>query len=168
MNAPNHIADSGMASPVNPRALRDACGSFATGVTVISTATADGDHGMTANAFMSVSLDPPLISISLDRKAKMLAKVRESKRYAVSVLSSGMEPLAMHFAGRFDPAVRDPFAHILGMPVVPGASAVFVTEVAQEIEAGDHVIFIGEVRHIERSETALPLLFHAGKFASLV
>lgn len=153
---------------IAPRALRDACGSFATGVTIISTTTKDGDHGMTANAFMSVSLDPPLVSISLDRKARMLAKVRESRRYAVSVLSSEMEALAMHFAGRFDPAVGNPFGHVMGLPVVPGASAAFVTDVTQEIEAGDHVMILGKVRHITRSENATPLLFHAGKFASLV
>ena len=58
---------------IAPRALRDACASFATGVTIVSTTTKDGDHGMTANAFMSVSLDPPLISISLDRSSRMLA-----------------------------------------------------------------------------------------------
>ena len=72
------------------RAMRDACGSFATGVTVISTSTPEGDHGMTANAFMSVSLDPPLISISLDRKSRMLDRIRSSGRYAVNVLAGDM------------------------------------------------------------------------------
>lgn len=165
MTAPNRRT---VDCPIDPRALRDACGSFATGVTVISTATKDGDHGMTANAFMSVSLDPPLISISLDQSAKLLGKVRASRRYAVSVLSSDMEPLAMHFAGRSDPGIRDPFIHVEGLPIVPGASAVFISDVVQEFEAGDHVIFIGQVRHIECSQTAAPLLFHAGKFASIV
>lgn len=152
---------------IDPRALRDGCGRFATGVTVISTATEDGDHGMTANAFMSVSLEPPLISISLDRKARMLSKVREARSYAVSVLTSEMEQLAMHFAGRFDPAHSDPFTHVQGMPVVPGASVVFVAEVTQEVEAGDHVLFIGQVKHMEWSEDAQPLLFYAGRFASV-
>ena len=152
---------------IAPRALRDACASFATGVTIVSTTTKDGDHGMTANAFMSVSLDPPLISISLDRSSRMLAKVRESQRYAVSVLSSEMETLAMHFAGRFDPTLSNPCEHAMGLPVVPDASAVFIADVTQDIEAGDHAILIGQVRHITRSESAMPLLFHAGKFASL-
>ena len=152
---------------IDPRDLREACGSFATGVTVISTRTKDGDHGMTANAFMSVSLDPPLISISLDHSSKMLAKVRESGRYAVSVLADEMEVLAMHFAGKFDPDLTDPFAHIDGLPVVPGASTVFLTEVVQEVEAGDHTLFIGRVTHIERNKIARPLLFHGGRFAGL-
>lgn len=152
---------------IDPRALRDACGSFATGVTVISTATDEGDHGMTANAFMSVSLDPPLISISLDHGSKMLAKVRASGRYAVSVLGDGMEGIAMHFAGKFDPTLTDPFVHIDGLPVVPHASTVFLTDVVQEVEAGDHTLFIGQVTHIERNEAAAPLLFHGGRFAGL-
>lgn len=152
---------------IDPRALRDACGSFATGVTVISTATDEGDHGMTANAFMSVSLDPPLISISLDHGSKMLAKVRTSSRYAVSVLGDGMEGIAMHFAGKFDPTLTDPFVHIDRLPVVPNAATVFLTDVVQEVEAGDHTLFIGQVTHIERNETAAPLLFHGGRFAGL-
>ena len=152
---------------INPRDLRDACGSFATGVTVISTATDKGDHGMTANAFMSVSLDPPLISISLDHGSKMLTRVRTSGRYAVSVLGTEMEGVAMHFAGRFDPTMTDPFIHIDGLPVVPGASTVFLTDVVQEVEAGDHTLFIGQVTRIERNKGAAPLVFHGGKFAGL-
>lgn len=152
---------------IDPRDLRDACGLFATGVTIISTATDEGDHGMTANAFMSVSLDPPLISISLDHRSKMLAKVRASGRYAVSVLSRDMERLAMHFAGKPDPNLTDPFTHIDGLPVVAKAATVFLTEVVQEVEAGDHKLFIGQVTHIARGEAAEPLLFHAGRFAGL-
>ncbi|PFG62997.1 flavin reductase (DIM6/NTAB) family NADH-FMN oxidoreductase RutF [Thioclava sp. ES.031] len=154
-------------SGIDPRDLRDACGSFATGVTVISTRTEEGDHGMTANAFMSVSLDPPLITISLDHNCKLREKVRASGRYAVSVLNHEMEGLAMHFAGRHDPAHNDPFIERAGMPVVPGAACVFVTEVAQEVEAGDHTLFIGKVVAIERDLEARPLLFCGGKFGAL-
>ncbi|MBU2031489.1 MAG: flavin reductase family protein [Alphaproteobacteria bacterium] len=149
------------------RALRDACSSFATGVTVITTTTEDGDHGMTANAFMSVSLDPPLISISLDHRSKMLEKVRKSGRYAVSILADDLEPVAMHFAGRSNPDIHDPFEHRGAMPVVRGASAVFVTEVHQEIEAGDHTVFIGRVTYLERDPAREPLIFCGGRFTSL-
>ena len=152
---------------IDPRALRDACGAFATGVTVISTRTDEGDHGMTANAFMSVSLDPPMIAISLDHKSKLLDKVRASGRYAVSILSDEMEKLAMHFAGRFDPDHADPFEELDGLPVVPGAASVFVCDVAQDVEAGDHVVFIGQVTRLERASGARPLLFHGGKFGGL-
>lgn len=154
-------------SGVDPRGLRDACGSFATGVTVISTRTEDGDHGMTANAFMSVSLDPPLITISLDRNSKMREKIRGSGRYAVSVLAHDMQPVATHFAGRHDPAFASIFVERDGLPVLPGALATFLADVDQEVEAGDHTLFIGHVTAIERTEGAQPLLFCGGKFAAL-
>lgn len=154
-------------SVFDTRALRDACGSFATGVTVISTSTPDGDHGMTANAFMSVSLDPPLISISLDRKSRMLDRVRVSGRYAVNVLAGDMEHVAMHFAGRHDPQLAQIFDRHDDLPVVPGAVAVFLADVEQEVEAGDHILFIGRVTHLERRPESRPLLFCGGRFEQL-
>jgi flavin reductase (DIM6/NTAB) family NADH-FMN oxidoreductase RutF len=149
---------------IAPHDLRTACGSFATGVTVISTRTKDGDHGMTANAFMSVSLEPPLITISLDHQAKMRDKLQETGRYAVSVLADHMAPLALHFAGRSDPDLGDPFETLDGLPVVPGAASVFLTEVVQEVEAGDHTLFIGRVTLLRRDDAARPLVFHNGQF----
>lgn len=149
---------------IAPRDLRAACGSFATGVTVISTRTKDGDHGMTANAFMSVSLDPPLITISLDHQAKMRRKLQETGRYAVSVLADHMAPLALHFAGRPDPDLGEPFENLDGLPVVPGAASVFLTEVVNEVEAGDHTLFIGRVTLLRRDDAARPLVFHNGQF----
>lgn len=154
-------------SGFDARALRDACGSFATGVTVVSTTNDEEDHGMTANAFMSVSLDPPLISISLDRKSRMREKIRASRRYAVNVLAGDMELVAMHFAGRHNPDLAGIFERRNGLPVVPGAAVVFLTDVVQEIDAGDHTLFIGQVTHLERRPEAEPLLFCGGKFARL-
>ncbi|NTZ64115.1 flavin reductase family protein [Agrobacterium tumefaciens] len=145
-------------SGFDPRELRDACGRFATGVTVISTRTEDGDHGMTANAFMSVSLD---------RKSRMLEKVRSSGRYAVNVLAQDMKPLAMHFAGKHDPELVGVFSERDGLPVIPDALAVFLTDVEQEIEAGDHTLFIGRVTDIGRENGNQPLVFSGGKFATL-
>lgn len=160
-------AEPSPATAIDPRALRDACGSFATGVTVISTRTDEGDHGMTANAFMSVSLDPPLITISLDHKCRLRGKIRDSGRYAVSVLTETMAGLALHFAGRPDPAYAAPFEPCDGLPVVRGAGCIFLAEVAQEVEAGDHTLFIGRVTRIARDPEARPLLFAAGRFGAL-
>lgn len=153
---------------IDPRALRNACGSFATGVTVISTTTPEGDHGMTANAFMSVSLDPPLLSISLDKNAKMLEKVRASRRYAINILSNEMEGVALHFAGRHNPDMAKVFSLCNGLPVLSGVAAFFLTDVVQEIEAGDHVILIGKVTHFEQDSAAKPLLFWGGKFSQMM
>ena len=154
-------------SGFDARALRDACGTFATGVTVISTTTEDGDHGMTANAFMSVSLDPPLVSISLDRKSRMHDRVCRAGRYAVNILPREMEHVALHFAGRHNPELVGIFRRWNNLPVVPGAAVILLTEVEQEVEAGDHTLFIGRVTHLERSAAAAPLLFCGGRFQSL-
>lgn len=155
-------------APINARALRDCCGSFATGVTVVTTRTAEGVHGMTVSAFMSVSLDPPLISISLGRGSKMQEKIPKSGRYAVNILTRNMRSHALHFAGRPDATLTDLFDDRQGLPVLRGAAAVLVADVVQQIEAGDHVLFLGHVRYLERDPEAKPLLHHAGQFGSLL
>lgn len=152
---------------VTPRGLRDACGLFGTGVNVISTRHSDGDHGMTANAFMSVSLEPPLISISIGHRAKMLPLLHEEGRFAVSTLSEGMESLAWHFAGRPDPSLSDPFVDLNDLPVIRDALACYVCDVVNAIEAGDHTIFIGEVRALLADPGARPLIFYKGRFGAI-
>lgn len=153
--------------PIDPRALRDCCGKFATGVTVITTRTPEGDHGMTVSAFMSVSLDPPLICISVDQRSKMLAKVQDSGKYAVSILSEDMQKHALHFAGRFDESLKDLFQEQDGLPVLRNASAVLLADLAQQIETGDHVLLVGHVRYVDYSPGTKPLLYHAGQFRSI-
>ncbi|MCC9620471.1 flavin reductase family protein [Thalassospira sp. MA62] len=152
---------------ITPRDLRDCCGSFATGVTVVTTRTPQGDHGMTVSAFMSVSLDPPLISVSLGGQSRMLEKIRKSGRYVVNILAEHMRPHAMHFAGRTDETLTDLFDEHDDLPTLRDAAAVIVCDVVQEIEAGDHVLFLGHVRHLDRTPSAAPLLYHAGKFGIL-
>jgi flavin reductase (DIM6/NTAB) family NADH-FMN oxidoreductase RutF len=161
------MSDTAVIDTIDPRALRDCCGRFATGVTVVTTRTPEGDHGMTVSAFMSVSLEPPLISISLNRQSKMLGKVEQSHRFAVSILSEGMRPHALHFAGRSDETLTDLFLERHGLPVLHDAAAVIVADVVQQVEAGDHVILLGHVRHLDRAPAAAPLLYHAGQFGSL-
>ncbi|AVO37490.1 flavin reductase family protein [Pukyongiella litopenaei] len=152
---------------IDPRQLRDACGLFGTGVNVISTHHSDGEHGMTANAFMSISLDPPLISVSIGERAKILPLLHRSGRFAVSTLAEGMEGLAWHFAGRPDPALRNPFADLGGLPVIRGALAAYACDVVNAVEAGDHTIFIGAVRALETDPGARPLIFYKGRFGAI-
>ncbi len=151
-------------SDIDPKSLRDCCGRFATGVTVVTTRTAEGDHGMTISSFMSVSLDPPLVCIAVGRGARMLPKLRASGRYAVNILAEDMRAHALHFSGRPDPALSDFFEDRHGLPILRGSAAVLTADVAQTVEAGDHVLLIGEVRHIELRPVAGPLLRHAGQF----
>lgn len=160
-------ADNMQPQAIDPIEFRNACGGFATGVTIITTKLGDVEHGMTANAFMSISLDPPLIAVSIAKTAKMLNYISDAGRYAVSILDQSAEATAMHFAGRPDESVKDPLRLLDGMPVAREACAVFTTEVDQTIDAGDHVIFVGRVNCMEAVNDAVPLVFHCGKFSKL-
>lgn len=152
---------------VDTRALRDCCARFATGVTVITTRTAEGDHGMTVSAFMSVSLDPPLICISVDTRSKMLPRIEAVERFAVNVLPEHMSAHALHFAGRSQEELKDLFEDRHGLPVLRGAGAIIVTDLVQRIAAGDHVLLVGQVRHLDHDPIARPLVWHGGRFGSL-
>ena len=152
---------------IDPITFRNACGAFATGVTIITTRLGDRDHGMTANAFMSISLDPPLIAISIAKTAKMLPLIEDTGRFAVSILASGTEDLAMHFAGRPKAEIGSPLRDLDGLPVAKEATAVFATYLDQATDAGDHVIFVGRVSALETQPEADPLTFHKGRFGKL-
>jgi flavin reductase (DIM6/NTAB) family NADH-FMN oxidoreductase RutF len=156
-----------VSAAIEPRRLRDACGRFGTGVTVVTTHCDGHEHGMTANAFMSVSLDPPLVAISIAETAKMLPRIQKSGRFAVSVLADTMDEIAWHFAGKPDPRFTDLLEIVDGLPVVRGAVATFTADVHDEVVAGDHTIFIGHVRSLAIGEDKKPLLFFRGKFAGL-
>lgn len=152
---------------MDDRQFRSAMGRFATGVTVIATEV-DGDiHGMTANAFMSVSLDPKLIVISIGGKAKILNKIKESKIFTVNILAAEQKELSMIFAGQLKEHKEVEFARLDGKPVLPGSVVQVACEVAAEHVEGDHTLFIGKVTdiHLEDKE---PLLFYSGKYRSLV
>jgi flavin reductase (DIM6/NTAB) family NADH-FMN oxidoreductase RutF len=152
---------------IDPRELRNACGQFGTGVTIITTRCEGRDHGMTANAFMSVSLDPPLVAISIAKSAKMRSNIQKTSRFAVSVLAEGMEDLAWHFAGKPRLDLCDIFERRNDLPVIANAAAYFVTDLASEIIAGDHTIFLGHVREMSLAPDKRPLLFFRGRFGGL-
>ena len=154
-------------SKLDPRIFRDACGTFATGVNVITTRCDGHDHGMTANAFMSISLDPAIIAISIAEKARMLPKIQQSGRFAVSVLAAGMDPVAWHFAGKPNEGLRDLFDDLDGLPVIRGAITTFAAEVHDEILAGDHTIFLGRVTSLLQSHDHQPLTFFKGRFGEI-
>ena len=149
------------------RRFRTACGQFGTGVTIVTTHCADEDHGMTANSFMSVSLDPALIAVSISERAKMLMKIRQAGRFAVSILREGMDDLAIHFAGKPKEDLGDCFDRHDGMPVIRGAVATFVADFHREVEAGDHSIFIGRVNAFVFETDRKPLLFFRGQFGQM-
>lgn len=156
--------------PVDGRELRRTLGRFATGVTVITTVDDDGArvrvHGMTANAFTSVSLRPPLVLISVATTAAMDAKIARSRRYGVSVLAEDQQALALRFASRSADTVPVEFGWQDGLPVVVGALAQLSCSVRMALPTGDHTLYLGEVDRLAYREGA-PLVFYAGGFRSL-
>jgi flavin reductase (DIM6/NTAB) family NADH-FMN oxidoreductase RutF len=148
-------------------ALRQTLGMFATGVTVITTAAGDQIHGMTANAFMSVSLQPPLVLISVDRRTKMCHLLYEGQRFGVSVLASDQRELSDRFAGREPEGVEPNFEVIHETPVVEGSAAKFVSKVEKSYWGGDHSLFLGRVEYACHDDDAQPLLFHGGQYGGL-
>jgi flavin reductase (DIM6/NTAB) family NADH-FMN oxidoreductase RutF len=152
---------------IDPALFRRVMGRFATGVTVI-TATANGEtRGMTANAFMSGSLHPPLLIVSIAKRAHMHSHIQAAGAFAVNILAAGQEPLATHFAGRPDPELHVEFKPVGGIPTLPSAVARLTAEVAALHDCGDHTLVIGHIQSME-SDDRPPLLYHSGKFAALM
>jgi flavin reductase (DIM6/NTAB) family NADH-FMN oxidoreductase RutF len=149
-------------------AFRRTLGMFATGVTVLTTRVGDQVHGMTANAFMSVSLKPPLVLISIDRRARMGALLHEGTRFGVSVLEARQTGLSDRFAGRVaDDLPEATFEVVHETPLVEGALAHLVARVVRSYWGGDHSLFLGQVE-FARYGDGRPLLFHGGRYELLV
>ena len=155
----------GMIPPTDPHAFRDTLGRFASGVTVVTTVVSGEVHGMTANAFVSVSLNPPLILVSVDNRAKMFDLLGESGRYGVSILSKEQEVFSNHFAGWVQ-EVEPEFTWQLETPLLKGAVAHIVADVKDVHPAGDHTLFVGEVQHLDAFDGE-PLLYFTGKYGRL-
>ena len=147
--------------------FRRTLGMFATGVTVITTQVGEQIHGMTANAFMSVSLQPPLILISVDRRAKMNNLLGEGVRYGVSVLEERQSVLSDRFAGRITEGPEPEFELVHETPLVEGALAHLVARVVRSYWGGDHSLFLGRVEYVRYGE-GTPLLFHGGGYGRVL
>jgi len=151
----------------DPAEFRRALGAFATGVTVVTTRSADGAAvGLTANSFNSVSLNPPLVLWSLAKNALSLPAFLAAQHWVVHILAGDQEAVSKRFASRgsdkFSGIEVD--AGIGGMPLLRGCAARFQCRTAFTYEGGDHMIFVGEVLEFDRSQAA-PLVFHAGQYA---
>ncbi|RJO75223.1 flavin reductase [Nocardia panacis] len=154
---------------VDPSVMRRTMGRFATGVAVITTEFEGEPHGMTVNSLTSVSLDPPLLLVCFTHGARSSDAVIAAGRFAVNVLSSRQEAIAMRFAKRGE----DHFAG-LGLeydghrvPVVPRALAHLDCDVERVLDAGDHTVVFGAVRDV-CSREGDPLGFFRGQFSSIV
>jgi flavin reductase (DIM6/NTAB) family NADH-FMN oxidoreductase RutF len=160
----------GEAADLDARSFRRALGQFATGVAVITAQARDASAiGLTMSSFNSVSVDPPLILFSIDRKAFSLAAMIEAKGYAVNILGRDQE----HLSDRFARALGDKWAaveHTLGhmsAPLIAGALAHFECVPYAQYDGGDHVIFVGRVVRFSAHPDKQPLLFFRGAYRSL-
>lgn len=171
------MSDPGAACVVDPdvidfdrRSFRDALSTFPTGVTVITTKAADGEPvGITVNSFSSVSLDPPLVSFSLARRAFSLKAFTEAKVFAISVLAYDQGAISNRFAvssGRKWHGT-DYLIAANGCPIISGALASFECASHARFDGGDHVIFVGRVTRFERAVTGEPLIFNRGSYRAL-
>jgi len=149
--------------------LRRVMGLFATGVTVLTTRDASGrPYGLTANAVTSLSLDPPLLVICIDKRAETHPHFFDSGCFVVNILAEHQEELSTHFAksggekfGSLPYSVNPD-----GVPVLEGTLAQIECRIIETHEGGDHVIHIGEVQHAE-VRGGRPLLFFQGKYRQL-
>lgn len=152
---------------MDDRQFRNAMGKFATGVTVIITEVDGEPHGMTANAFMSVSLNPKLVVVSIGENAKILNKIKQSQKFTVNILAANQQEVSMIFAGQIKENREVVFDRLGGQPVVPGAIVQVSCEVSAEHVEGDHTLFIGKVTDLHLEDAAEPLIFYSGRYRAL-
>jgi flavin reductase (DIM6/NTAB) family NADH-FMN oxidoreductase RutF len=144
-------------------------GNFATGITVVTTRDRQGAaRGLTVNSFTSVSLDPLLVLVCLDRKLSSLEAFETSKRFGVSMLSEDQEELSRLFAKRESERPESLyFEGKLGLPLLKNAMAVMECDTVEIYSGGDHFIFLGEVKTAEVLHVGQPLLYFRGKYRTL-
>jgi flavin reductase (DIM6/NTAB) family NADH-FMN oxidoreductase RutF len=150
--------------------FRATVGTFATGVTVITTRGEEHSYGMTANAFSSVSLDPPLVLVCVISPSEGRDQISRNGCFAVNILHAEQEPVSRYFASRERPRGRDAFnevSHKLGVsgsPIIDGVVGFLDCRLHAAHTAGDHEIFIGEVLELGFSPDGQPLVFHGGGY----
>lgn len=163
--------------PIDPRAYRNTIGLFASGVTVITTRLGEMVHGMTANAVSSVSLDPTLLLVCIDRRARMHDLITQAGAFAVNILAADQDDLSGHFAGRGKDGPPPPTLHFIyatngdddgGVPTIAHSVAAIRCAVETSYEGGDHTILLGRVTELRPGPTGtLPLLWFSGRYRHL-
>ncbi len=157
----------------DPQEYRDIIGRFATGVTVVTTAVDGWLHGMTANAITSVSLDPLLLLVCVDKTAHTHDHLIQAGAFAVNILSEEQQDVSQIFAASSEPEEGrlQGVAYQIGgngAPIIDGCIAHIECEASEHTDAGDHTIFIGSVLSAAVNREAPPLLFYRGKYRKLV
>ncbi len=160
------------AAAIDERAYRRALGQFATGVAVITVQRDDVMHGMTANAFSALSLDPPLVLFCVGKTARMARFLNDVDGFVINILSTDQEQISGQFAGQN--ADKDDVTRLLPGPVaplIPGALVSLSCALEAVHEGGDHRIVVGRVLEIHEPEggnSRPPLIFHRSRYGSLL
>ena len=153
--------------------MRRTLGAFATGVTVVTTHGAAGEHGMTANSFTSVSLDPPLVLLCIRTGSRGETVIATNGVFAVNVLAADQEALSLRFARRDRPCGHAAFHGVdhgraaTGSPILAGVAAYLDCRLTTVHSAGDHAILLGEVLAFQGDGERAPLVFHGGRYSTL-
>lgn len=170
---PDTTVDSPVGSPVDVAAFRRAVGHFASGVTVVTTRVGTVDHAMTASAFTSVSLDPVLVLVCVDKEARFRDAVLESRTWAVSVLSVADRRAAEWFAMKGRPLIGQLDRHphhrdLTGAALLDSAVAWLECRTHAVYDGGDHDIVVGAVLSaLEGDRDGVPLVYHRGRYGRL-
>ncbi len=170
---PRGVAAEPLALPsVDPELFRDVAGTFPTGVTVITARAGDGLFGCTANAVTSLSLDPPLMLVCLDRRTNTHPRLIEARAFGINVIEAapGSEELCLLFAGKSGEKFRglEYRDGITGAPILAAALSWLECELDRTYDGGDHTIFVGRVVAAEQTKGRLPIVFHRGRFTTVV
>ena len=152
---------------VNNERFRRVMASFVTGVTVITTQVRGKIRGMTANAFMSGSLDPPLCVVAVGETARMHGFLIESGHFGVNILARGQESLIGHFAGRPVEDLDLKYDYAGGTPLLVHAQASIAAKVIARHACGDHSLFVGGIFALRHAEGLSPIVLHDSRLASL-
>lgn len=147
-----------------PADFRKALGTFATGVTVVTTPRDGAVYGMTANSFTSVSLTPPLVLVSVGKNLNMHDWIHEAGIFGVTILSAAQQDASDFFAGKRTPEVEATLRYDWheNIPMLSGGLANLACRLWAEYDGGDHTLFVGEVLGLRVNEESSPLLYHKG------
>ncbi|SDB89865.1 NADH-FMN oxidoreductase RutF, flavin reductase (DIM6/NTAB) family [Pelagirhabdus alkalitolerans] len=151
---------------VSDKQFKQAMSQFATGITVVSAEENKEVKGITVNAFMSLSLDPMLIAISLQNKANMIQTLENTDQFGISILKDDQQEESMIFANQKKPEQPVSFDYVNQTPVIPNALVQIVCEKESVVEAGDHTIVIAKVNEIN-NDTGKPLIYFGGHYQAL-
>jgi 3-hydroxy-9,10-secoandrosta-1,3,5(10)-triene-9,17-dione monooxygenase reductase component len=160
-----------MSATLDTEQLRRLMARWTTGVAVVTSRDETGPRGATTNALTSLSLEPLLMLVCLDRGSNTLQALRASGRFCINVLAARQEEIARRFATKAsgeEKLAAVPHESVEGVPVLGGVVAWLVCELERELEGGDHAILIGRPLASGSDPDAEPLLFYGGGYHALV